>query len=205
MARRRRTRLSSWNAFWLWTAAAAALVLGVSAIWLAIQAERKLSALALGGLGESFSTRLWSAPALVADGAPAETTRLLERLDRLEYRRVDGSPAKGEYRWNPPELTVFLRGCIFFGWMVSFLLSMALIGLIPTVPIFVVAFMRIEAREPWKIVVPMAVFMTIFIYFLFDWLLSIPWPGTLLGSGTFFEWQTGFKGLAWWKENIPSG
>ncbi|MFI5347753.1 MAG: PBP1A family penicillin-binding protein [Elusimicrobiota bacterium] len=110
MARRRRTRASSWNAFWLWTAAAAALLLGVSAIWLAVQAERKLAALALGGLGESFSTRVWSAPAVIANGAPAETTRLLERLDRLGYRRVDGSPAKGEYRWTPPELTVFLRG-----------------------------------------------------------------------------------------------
>ncbi len=104
-----------------------------------------------------------------------------------------------------PPLAIFLRGCIFFGWMVSFLISMALIGLIPTVPIFIVAFMRVEAREPWTIVVPMALFMTIFIYFLFDWLLSIPWPGTFIGSGAFFEWHTGLSGWTWWKEHIPSG
>ena len=109
MARRRRTR-GTWREFWLWSGAAAALVLGLSAAWLAAQAERKLSALALGGLGESFSTRVWSAPFTVAAGAPAEAARLLERLDRLGYRRADGSPAKGEYRWSPPELTVFLRG-----------------------------------------------------------------------------------------------
>ena len=107
---RRRIRRSSWNSPLAFLGAGAALVLGVSVIWLAVQAERKLSALALGGLGESFSTRVWSAPASVKDGAPAEAERLLERLDRLGYRKVEGSPAKGEYRWSPPELTVYLRG-----------------------------------------------------------------------------------------------
>jgi penicillin-binding protein 1B len=109
MARRRKRR-SLWNSPWAFLGAGAALVLGVSAIWLAAQAERKLHALALGGLGESFSTRVWSAPAVVTDGAPAETQRLLERLDRLGYRKVEGAPVKGEYRWSPPELTVYLRG-----------------------------------------------------------------------------------------------
>ncbi|MBI3565476.1 MAG: PBP1A family penicillin-binding protein [Elusimicrobia bacterium] len=107
MARRRR---SSAGGVWLWAAAAAALALGLAAAWLAFSAERKLSALALGGLGESFSTRIWSAPFLVRDGARGEPQRLLERLDRLGYRRVDGVPAKGEYRWSPPELAVYLRG-----------------------------------------------------------------------------------------------
>ena len=77
--------------------------------------------------------------------------------------------------------------------MVLFLISMALIGLIPTVPIFVIAFMRVEAREPWTITLPMAIFMTLFIYFLFDWLLAIPWPGSFLGD----VWP-------FWKEHMPS-
>ena len=89
--------------------------------------------------------------------------------------------------------TIFLRGVIFFGWMVAFLISMALIGLIPTVPIFIIAFMRVEAKEPWSITLPMAIFMTFFIYFLFDWLLAIPWPGSFLGDFWPF-----------WKEHIPS-
>ncbi len=92
-----------------------------------------------------------------------------------------------------PPLTIFLRGVIFFGWMVSFLCSMALIGLIPTVPLFIVSFMRLEAKESWKIVVPMAMIMCLFIYFLFDWLLAIPWPGSVLGD----YWM-------WWKDHMPS-
>jgi hypothetical protein len=74
------------------------------------------------------------------------------------------------------------RGAMFFGWMGLFLCSMATIGLIPTVPIFIIAFMRIEAHEPWKIVLPMASIMTVFIYLLFDQLLAIPWPQTILGN-----------------------
>lgn len=93
-------------------AAAAFLLLAAAGVlgFVALQAERKLSTLALGGLGESFSTRVWSAPFLLRTGARAATDRVLERLDRLGYRRVDGMPARGEYRWSPPELAVVLRG-----------------------------------------------------------------------------------------------
>ncbi len=110
MARRRRRPRGGGGALGLWAAGFFALALGLAAARGAALAERKLSALALGGLGESFSTRVWSAPFAVRDGARADASRLLERLDRLGYRRVDGAPAKGEYRWTPPELAVYLRG-----------------------------------------------------------------------------------------------
>jgi hypothetical protein len=70
---------------------------------------------------------------------------------------------------------------VFFGWLVAFMGSMACIGLIPTVPIFVVGYMRLEGREPWRLVLPQAVSLTLFIYVVFDQLLAIPWPQTLLG------------------------
>ena len=53
--------------------------------------------------------------------------------------------------------------------------------LIATVPIFIVAYMRLEGRERWSLTLPMAAAMTLFIYVLFDRLLAIPWPPTLLG------------------------
>jgi len=79
-----------------------------------------------------------------------------------------------------PVNILLTRGAIFFGWMVAFLISMSLIGLIPTVPIFVIAFMRLEAREPWHLALPMAFILCVFIYFLFDQLLAIPWPPTVI-------------------------
>jgi hypothetical protein len=44
--------------------------------------------------------------------------------------------------------------------------------------------MRLEGREKWRIVIPMAVAVVLLIYVVFDQLLAIPWPPTLLG--TFF-------------------
>jgi TctA family transporter len=83
-----------------------------------------------------------------------------------------------------PALTVLGRGGQFFGWMGSFMAVMAVIGLIPTVPIFIISYMRSEGREPWKIVIPMATAVVLLIYVVFDQLLAIPWPPTL--AGTFF-------------------
>jgi hypothetical protein len=81
-----------------------------------------------------------------------------------------------------PGAIILGRGFLFFGWMVAFLCSMAVIGLIPTVPIFVIAYMRLEGPEKWRHAALMAAVMTTLIYVVFDQLLSIPWPPTLLGT-----------------------
>ena len=46
-----------------------------------------------------------------------------------------------------PPRVVLQRAAIFFGWLVAFMASMATIGLIPTVPLFVIAFMRLESAR----------------------------------------------------------
>jgi TctA family transporter len=81
-----------------------------------------------------------------------------------------------------PGPIILIRGFMFFGWMVAFLCSMAVIGLIPTVPIFVIAYMRLEGPEKWRHAIIMALVMTTLIYVVFDQLLTIPWPQTLLGT-----------------------
>ena len=81
-----------------------------------------------------------------------------------------------------PTSTKLIRGALFFAWMLAFMTSMGLIGLIPTVPLFIVSYMRIEGREPWHITLTMALCMTGLIYVLFDQLLTIPWPPSVLGD-----------------------
>jgi TctA family transporter len=113
------------------------------------------------------------------------------------FRRVETAPAAGGVdqaagrkihmdvtsdTGHLPQPVVLWRASVFFGWLIAFMASMATIGLIPTVPLFVVAYMRLEAREPWALVLPQAIGLTLFIYVLFDQLLAIPWPSTLLGS-----------------------
>jgi TctA family transporter len=80
-----------------------------------------------------------------------------------------------------PVRTVLLRAAVFFGWFLAFMASTAVIGLLATVPLFVVAYMRLENREPWLLVLAQAGGFTLFIYVLFDRLLNVPWPESLLG------------------------
>jgi len=87
-----------------------------------------------------------------------------------------------------PGDVILIRGFIFFGWMVAFLGSMATIGLLPTVPIFVIAYMRLEGREQYRHCIMMAGIMVTLIYGVFDQLLALPWPPTLLG-----DWFPAFK------------
>jgi hypothetical protein len=72
--------------------------------------------------------------------------------------------------------------------MVAFLGSMATIGLLPTVPIFVIAYMRLEGGEKYRHCIIMAGIMVTLIYAVFDQLLSLPWPPTYLG-----DWFPAFK------------
>jgi TctA family transporter len=81
-----------------------------------------------------------------------------------------------------PGKVILGRGFMFFGWLGAFLCCMAVIGLIPTVPIFVIAYMRLEGPEKWRHAALMALVMTTLIYVVFDQLLTIPWPPTLLGT-----------------------
>jgi hypothetical protein len=81
-----------------------------------------------------------------------------------------------------PVREIIVRAAWFFGYLIGFMAVMAVIGLIPTVAVFVVFFMRYEARERWSLVVPYAVVLVIFIWFAFDYFMAVPWPPTLIGQ-----------------------
>ncbi len=75
-----------------------------------------------------------------------------------------------------------LRAATFFGWIIAFMASMWLIGFLPTVPLFVLAFMWFENREPLPLRLKMAAGVTLFLWAVFDWALHIRWPDTVLGA-----------------------
>jgi hypothetical protein len=59
---------------------------------------------------------------------------------------------------------------------------MAVIGLIPTAGLFVLFFMRYENKEPWPLVITYALVLVGSVSFVFDYIMSLPWPPTLLGA-----------------------
>jgi TctA family transporter len=81
-----------------------------------------------------------------------------------------------------PVREIIGRAAWFFGYLIGFMAVMAVIGLIPTVAVFVVFFMRWEARERWTLVIPYATALVVFIWFTFDYVMAVPWPPTLLGQ-----------------------
>ena len=83
--------------------------------------------------------------------------------------------------FDPTLLGAVERAIRFFLYLLGFMALMSLIGLVPTVAIFVVVFMRLEGPERWPLVIGYAACLVFAISFVFDWLMSIPWPPTLLG------------------------
>jgi TctA family transporter len=81
-----------------------------------------------------------------------------------------------------PVREIVTRAAWFFGYLVGFMAVMAVIGLIPTVAVFVVFFMRFEARERWTLVIPYAVILVLFIWLAFDYFMAVPWPPTFIGQ-----------------------
>src|SRR3989338_4126562 len=87
-------------------AAAAAALAGI----LAFYAELKLSRLVLGGLGESFSTRIYAAPFIVDERIASSPDRLMQRLERLGDSKNDGRGPAAHFSWKVPKLKVYWRG-----------------------------------------------------------------------------------------------
>ena len=53
---------------------------------------------------------------------------------------------------------------------------------ISAVFVFILAYMRVEGREPWWLTLTVSLAMTVACYVLFDQLLRIVWPQTVLGQ-----------------------
>ncbi len=48
--------------------------------------------------------------------------------------------------------------------------------------VFVIFFMRYENNERWTLVIPYAAVLVFLITFVFDHIMAIPWPPTLIGQ-----------------------
>ena len=81
-----------------------------------------------------------------------------------------------------PKKLIALRAAGYLGWLLAYLGTAALIGMVPALFLFVVAYMKIEGNESWKLTLSCAFGLTIFSIILFDKLLALPWPQTEFGD-----------------------
>ncbi len=74
------------------------------------------------------------------------------------------------------------RAFIYLAWLLGFVAMAAVFGMLPGVFLFVILYMRIEGNEPWKLTMSCAIGLVLFSWFLFDYLLALPWPQTVIGD-----------------------
>ncbi len=77
---------------------------------------------------------------------------------------------------------IVVRAARFFAYLIAFMGVMAVIGLVPTAGLFVIFFMRYENQEPWRIVIPYAIVLLVSVSLVFDHIMAIPWPPTLIAQ-----------------------
>jgi penicillin-binding protein 1B len=97
------------RAFWILTALLIASLTMMGGV--VLYSEWKLSQLVPGGLGESFPTKVYSAPLVISNDTRVSVQMLITRLVRLNYFSTPrAEPAVGQYHAGPSEIAVNLRG-----------------------------------------------------------------------------------------------
>ncbi len=93
--------------------------------------------------------------------------------DRM-MRQADVSP-------DETAAPVRRRALSFSGWIVCFLALTFAVGMLPTIFLFALAFMKTEG-ERWPLSIAISACLVVFCWFVFDELLALPWPDSLLGA-----------------------
>ncbi|MEQ8194603.1 MAG: tripartite tricarboxylate transporter TctB family protein, partial [Rhodospirillales bacterium] len=75
-----------------------------------------------------------------------------------------------------------VRAAAYLAWLLFFLGTARVIGLLPSVFVFLICFMRIHGKEPWKTTLIISSLMWGFAFLLFHHILSVPWPPALIGD-----------------------
>jgi TctA family transporter len=114
---------------------------------------------------------------LRTEHAPVADTDAEQQVTKSLHMDIQ---AEGQDHMTAKEIG--LRGAMFFGWLVGYMASMATVGVLITTTIFIITFMRFEGKEGWKVTLGMTFGVVFMTWLLFDQLLTIPWPPTLLGD-----------------------
>lgn len=80
-----------------------------------------------------------------------------------------------------PIRVMWQRALWYFFWCFFFFAAAAVVGLLPSMFIFMVGYMR-HAKESWKTTLSISIPLWIFCYILFHHVLVIPWPQTVIGD-----------------------
>ena len=78
--------------------------------------------------------------------------------------------------------TVRHRAYVYFGWCIGYFAVAWLIGLLPSMAIFLVGYIRFHGRESWLMTLAVSAGTWVLTYILFHRVLHVPWPQSLIGD-----------------------
>jgi TctA family transporter len=78
--------------------------------------------------------------------------------------------------------TVYGRLVVELSWLIGLLVLVLAIGLMPAMGLYMFAYMVTAGKTRWPLALVITVSLWIGFYFLFDRLLHVPWPPSLLGD-----------------------
>jgi hypothetical protein len=71
---------------------------------------------------------------------------------------------------------------VYFAWCVGFFAAAGLVGLLPAVLLFMIAYIRFGGGESWAMALVVSVPLWLFCYVLFHTILFVAWPPSLIGN-----------------------
>jgi hypothetical protein len=80
------------------------------------------------------------------------------------------------------------------GWLIALLLAVLVIGMMPALGAFIVLYIRFVGAARWSTALVIAIPLWVAMYLLFNTLLHVPWPPSLLGDA-FPQLRASLAGL----------
>jgi TctA family transporter len=74
------------------------------------------------------------------------------------------------------------RACVYFGWLLGYVVIAHVVGLLGATLLYMVLYMRYQARESWKLTLVLSGSLIAGYYGLFHQVLIVPWPQSLVGE-----------------------
>lgn len=102
-------------------------------------------------------------------------------MDLFQAKRSDNPDIAAGFMDLPvdrgvPVSVVIRRAVNIFGWIIGFYATIWLVGFIPSVPLFVLLYLLIQAREKFWVSLLYTGAVLVFLIGVFHLVLHIPWP-----------------------------
>jgi len=81
-----------------------------------------------------------------------------------------------------PRREVNRRFAVYVGWLLAFIALGHVFGMLPAMLLYLVLYMRYGGDESWKLAIYVSVPLWVLWWALFDQLIRVAWPQSLLGD-----------------------